>query len=69
MLDRTWVWLCDVLDVAEGQLREGKKFDTSVSNNNTIQYNTCTIHVLYMYYTCTCTMFHGGILAIIIVHV
>lgn len=42
-LDKTWQWLCDVLDVAEGQLREGKKFDTSV---HTITCDICVYCVI-----------------------
>ena len=29
-LDKTWLWVSDVLDVAEGQLQQGKIFDTQV---------------------------------------
>ena len=45
-LDKTWQWLCDVLDVAEGQLREGKKFDTSVHTVCIVLLNTVYIHVI-----------------------
>lgn len=30
-LEKTWSWVTDILDVAEGQLEQGKAFDTQVS--------------------------------------
>jgi len=30
LLNSTWVWLAQVLDVVEGQLQRGKGFDTKV---------------------------------------
>ena len=50
-MEKTWQWVTSVLDVAEGQLRQGQYFETQV----------CTyVHVVCMYvymYICTCCLY------------
>ena len=31
-MEKTWQWVASVLDVAEGQLRQGQYFETQVCN-------------------------------------
>ena len=55
-MEKTWQWVVSVLDVAEGQLRQGQYFETQVYTMQLHITCRCTSWLPYMYiYTVHCT--------------
>ena len=46
-MEKTWQWVASVLDVAEGQLRQGQYFETqvcqSLEEDSEIQLHACAL--------------------------